>query len=275
MASQGVQLGFAGVSWVAAIYALLDLIAVYQRSEDALTCLLHALTGGGAGQEHQSLAEAAAVPAARSALVRLHHHHGVSSGRQSKGSDMLILHDLLSSGCAPYDARSTVTVTHAARIPVLRVGRNAAAAHSETEATRASRVAITQRMVLDALDGSAATRDEAVSAAIQSTAAASLIPELEALLEDPRVNAVAFAADWLLTEESEGAALISERLKAEGQVKRTFLRQPSVVRKFTIPTGDVPPPLDYPIMLTAEDATALASAAWRRRRAAVLAYWHA
>lgn len=130
------------------------------------------------------------------------------------------------------------------------------------ECSRANRIAVVQCMLLDPR----ADPDAAGQAALAAAAAGGHISVLEALLEDPRVTAPAFAVPEL-TRRAPAAGSATDRL---------MMRQPSVLRALALPLPRGPAlpvvPLQ-PYTLTASDAAEMAAAAWRRRRAAVLS-WH-
>lgn len=100
---------------------------------------------------------------------------------------------------------------------------------------------------------------------------------LEALLEDPRVDASLHGADWVLGQtmgDAEDESFVYAQLEAilGTSVHRVFLRQPCVLRAFNLQHGELLPIPHQPAQFTANDASAMAAAAWRRRRGAVLGW---
>lgn len=140
-------------------------------------------------------------------------------------------------------------------------------------------VGVIQRLLLDARADPAAAGLEALSAAAEQ----GHVSVLQALLADPRVDAAGFATRKLASpgrQDDAGAHVPVDEpdnnLNADATplpaASVTLLaRQPSVLRALALPVGDAAPL--RPHTLTAVDATAMAAAAWKRRRAAVTAWW--
>lgn len=172
--------------------------------------------------------------------------------------------------------------------PEPAVARASAAAAREAmrEARQAERVCIVQQLLIgpDLPTDSEADTGASNAAAVHERALQAVWQEerhglLEALLEDPRVDVLPFAMAQLLAPPSGTAAAVGVgnapsqlqvRLDAGSVCALTLMRQPAVLRALALPASDAGPRVTH--ALTATDAHAVAAAAWRRRRAAVLAY---
>lgn len=99
-------------------------------------------------------------------------------------------------------------------------------------------------------------------------------PILEALIADPRVDVLTHAMELLMRPDADSdddSEASDDEVPLPEVSKRLLTRQPSVLRALALPRGDAP--AVRPQVLTADDASAIGGAAWRRRRAAVLAYY--
>lgn len=135
---------------------------------------------------------------------------------------------------------------------------------TEQDAVRANRisstgkVAITQCMLLDTRADPAAAGREALAAAASTPKDRSAI--VEALLEDPHVDGAAFAIE----------RLTRRALVARSTSERMLMRQSALLRALALRVLSEPAVRSF--NLSSCDATAMAAAAWRRRRAAILSY---
>lgn len=132
------------------------------------------------------------------------------------------------------------------------------------EASFAARHAVLTRLLLDPR----ADAEASGSAALKAAAMQGRVSLLEALLADPRVDALSFATKQLLRPRS---AVGVDQDALPGVPLRVLARQPSLLSALALPRGDVP--AVRPHSLDASDLAAMARAAWRRRRAAVTAYF--
>lgn len=212
-------------------------------------------------------------------------------------SDLPLLDRLLRRGdvdCAGADATDDVSSVAAACHRVI----------APDERSRQVCVAVIQRLLRDVRLRVGAPNDEAGTTAISEDGSAAVDSSSEgssavwaswaalkglttvfsALVEDPRLDVVELAAQALSMPDRCAASAL-----------RIFQRQPSVLRELAAgmpprtchapslicpdraaPAEPVLPPPSaprYTISLDAQDAAAMALAAWRRRRAAVFAYW--
>lgn len=121
-------------------------------------------------------------------------------------------------------------------------------------------VHLIQRMLLDTCADPEAAGQQALAAA----AAQKRLFIMQALLEDPRVDPLPVAA-VLLVADLEVAL--------DPDVCSILLRQPALAHRFALPAADATAAaLLRQYAYSAADAAAMCAAAWRRRRAAVLAW---
>lgn len=138
-------------------------------------------------------------------------------------------------------------------LSLLRLGDAAGAADAELDADETrdpTAVAIVQRMLLDTHRDPEAAGLQALEAAAQQKR----LFILQALLEDVRADPLPFASERLTAEPP---------LRLDACVRSMLMRQPAVARAVALPAT---------ISYSATDVAAMCAGAWRRRRAAMLAW---